>query len=154
MSCHTFPEWITYYDSWPTNSGKTFWVKRLLSYQMFMEPVKSILYCYGVHQRAFGEMNNDTNIVALIKFMQGLPTKDNIDKLNDGNFHIIILYDMMETIPESLDMCSYLPSTAIIVTFQQYFFLKMSIIRDRMLTVYPLITMSLFCFKMLEICHK
>ena len=36
--------------------------------------------------------------------MQGLPTKDNIDKLNDGNFHIIILGDMMETIFKSLDM--------------------------------------------------
>ena len=88
----------------PTNSGKTFWVKRLLSHQMFTEPIKSILYCYGVHQRAFDEMNNDTNIVALIKFMQGLPTKDNIDELNDGNFHIIILDDMMETIVKSLDM--------------------------------------------------
>ena len=88
----------------PINSGKTFWVKRLLSHQMFMEPVKSILYYYGVHKRAFDEMNNDTNIVAPIKFVQGLPTKDNIDELNDGNFHNIILDDMMETIVKSLDM--------------------------------------------------
>ena len=88
----------------PTNGGKTFWVKRLLSHQMFTELVKSFLYCYGVHQRAFDEMNNDTNTVAPIKFMQGLPTKDNTDKLNDGNFHIIILDDMMETIVKSLDM--------------------------------------------------
>ena len=68
------------------------------------KPIKSILLCYGVHQRAFDEINNDTNMVALIKFMQGLPIKDNIDKLNDGNINIIILDDMMKTIVKSLDM--------------------------------------------------
>ena len=78
--------------------------QEIIVYQMFTEPVKIILYCYGVHQSAFDEMNNDTNIVAPIKFMQGLPTKDNIDELNDGNFNIIILDDMMETIVKSLDM--------------------------------------------------
>ena len=36
--------------------------------------------------------------------MEGLPTKDIIDNMNNGNFHIIILNDMMETIVKSLDM--------------------------------------------------
>ena len=111
----------------PTNSCITFWVKRLLSHQMFTEPVKSILYCYGVHQRAFDEMNNDTNIVALIKFRQRLPTKDNIDELNNGNFHIIILDDMMRTIVKSLDMlqlftkyCNHCNISAIFISQNVY----------------------------------
>ena len=36
--------------------------------------------------------------------MEGVPTKDIIDNINDGNFHIIILDDMMEMIVKSLDM--------------------------------------------------
>ena len=40
--------------------------------------------------------------------MEGLPTKDIIDYMNNGNFHIIILGDMMETIVKSLDMLQLL----------------------------------------------
>ena len=65
-------------------------------------------------------MNNDTNIVALIKFMQGLPTKDNIDELNNGNFHIIILDDMMETVVKSLDMCHHCNISAIFFSQNVY----------------------------------
>ena len=35
--------------------------------------------------------------------MEGLPTKDIIDNMNYGNFHIIILDDVMEMIVKSLD---------------------------------------------------
>ena len=36
--------------------------------------------------------------------MEGLPAKDIIDNMNNGNIHIIILDDMMETIVKILDM--------------------------------------------------
>ena len=32
----------------PTASGKTYWTNKLLSNNMFTQPVSSILYCYGV----------------------------------------------------------------------------------------------------------
>ena len=43
----------------PTNSGKTVWVNRLLSHDMFTEIPKSILYCYGVFQKFFEEMKTN-----------------------------------------------------------------------------------------------
>ena len=49
-------------------------------------------------------MKTNPNIKAAISFMEGLPTKDIIDNMNDGNFDIIILDDMMEMIVKSLDM--------------------------------------------------
>ena len=88
----------------PMNSSKTVWENRLLSHDMFTEIHKSILYCYGVFQKFFEEMKTNPNIKAPISFMEGLPTKDIIDNINDGNFHIIILDDMMEMIVKSLDM--------------------------------------------------
>ena len=49
-------------------------------------------------------MKTNPNIKAPISFMEGLPTKDIIDNMNNGNFHIIILDDMMEIIAKSLDV--------------------------------------------------
>ena len=36
--------------SGPTGSGKTFFVHKLLKYDMFTEQISTILYCYGVYQ--------------------------------------------------------------------------------------------------------
>ena len=88
----------------PTNSGKTVWVNRLLSHDMFTEIPKSILYCYGVFQKFFEDMKTNPDIKASISFTEGLPTKDIIDNMNNGNFHVIILDDMMGIIVKSLDM--------------------------------------------------
>ena len=49
-------------------------------------------------------MKTNPNIKAPISFMEDLPTKDIIDNMNDGNFHIIIMDDMMEMTVKSLDM--------------------------------------------------
>ena len=88
----------------PTNSGKIVWVNRLLSHDMFTEIPKSILHCYSVYQKFFEEMKTNPDIKVPIIFMEGLPTKDIMDNMNNGNFHIIILHNMMETIVKSLDM--------------------------------------------------
>ena len=68
----------------PMNSGKTVWVNRLLSCDMFTEIPKSTLYCYGVFKKSFEEMKTNPNIKATISFMEGLPTKDIIDNMNYG----------------------------------------------------------------------
>ena len=111
----------------PTYSGKTVWVNRLLSHDMFTGIPKSILYCYSVFQKFFEEMNTNPDIKAPISFMEGLPTKDIIDYMNDGNFHIIILGDMMEIIVKSLDMlqlltkyCHHCNISAVFITQNVY----------------------------------
>ena len=89
--------------SGPTNSGKTFWVSRLLSNEgMFTEKVKSVLYCYGVWQKMYNEIKS--NSFCPIEFVEGIPSRDKVDSYYDGDFHVIILDDLMEKIVKSQDM--------------------------------------------------
>ena len=83
----------------PTSSGKTFWTHKLLSYNMFTEPVKSVLYCYGVFQDYFNEMK-----IPNIEFHEGLPTLEKVQSLHDGSFHVIVLDDLMEYIVKSVEV--------------------------------------------------
>ena len=53
-----------------------------------MEPVSSVLYCYGVYQ-------NEMNIPNL-EFHEGLPNLEKVQSLKDGNFHVIVMVDLME----------------------------------------------------------
>ena len=71
---------------------------------MFTQPVSSILYCYGVYQDFFNKMHQDPDILCPIEFSKGLPSIENIDALEDGQFHMIILDDLMEKIVQSEDM--------------------------------------------------
>ena len=57
---------------------------------MFTEHVSSILYCYGVYQNYFNEMK-----VPNLEFHEGLPSREKVETLNDGKFHIIVLDDLM-----------------------------------------------------------
>ena len=107
----------------PTNSGKTFWVRRLLSHQMFTEPIHSILYCYGVHQSAFDNMKSQDLAAEKITFHQGLPDKAKLEEIHDGNFHVVVLDDLMEHIVKSEDMqqlftkyCHHMNITAIFIS--------------------------------------
>ena len=89
----------------PTASGKTYWTNKLLSNNMFTQPVSSILYCYGVWQDYFEEME--------------IPNLE----FHDGKFHIIVLDDLMEHIVKSIEtqnlftkFCHHYNITAIFLT--------------------------------------
>ena len=69
---------------------------------MFAELVNSILYCYGVYQEFFDSICE--NISCPIQFYQGLPSMKDIDRIHNGQFHIIVLDDMMEHIVKNEDM--------------------------------------------------
>ena len=104
--------------SGPTASGKTYWTHKLLSNNMFTEPVKSILYCYGVYQDYFDQMN-----LPNLEFHEGLPTSEKVKSLHDGAFHVIVLDDLMEQIIKSTDtqnlftkFCHHYHITAIFLT--------------------------------------
>ena len=107
----------------PTNYGKTYWVNRLLENDMFTQPVASILYCYGVYQDFYNQMHDNPSIRAPLHFHKGLPSQEDIDNLYDGEFHIIVLDDLMEKIVKSIEMqelftkyCHHRNMTAIMVS--------------------------------------
>ena len=84
--------------SGPTGSGKTYWIHKLLTNNMFTQPVSSVLYCYGVFQDYFNEMT-----IPNIEFHEGLPDLEKVQSLNDSKFHVIVLDDLMEHIVKSVE---------------------------------------------------
>ena len=77
-----------------TNSGKTTWVFKLLQNLngMYVEnPPQKILYCYGVYQPLFDQMEK---AVPNLTFHQGLPSSDTIDEFTADRKHgLLILGD-------------------------------------------------------------
>lgn len=84
-----------------TNSGKSYFVKRLLQSKsdMFNPPVNKILYCYGVWQSLYDRMEDDDKLG--IMFNNGLPSKETLDSFVDGNHNIIVLDDLMHDVISS-----------------------------------------------------
>ena len=102
----------------PTASGKTYWTNRLLSNNMFTQPISSILYCYGVWQDYFEKIE-----IPNLEFHDGLPSIEKVKSLLDGKFHIIVLDDLMEHIVKSIEtqnlftkFCHHYNITAIFLT--------------------------------------
>ena len=107
----------------PTNCGKTYCINQLLENDMFTQPVASILYCYGVYQDSYNQMRDNPSIQVPLHFHKGFPSQEDIDSLYDGEFHIIILDDLMEKIVKSIEMqelftkyCHHRNMTAIMVS--------------------------------------
>ena len=104
--------------SGPTGSGKTYFTHKLLKHNMFTEPVSSVLYCFGVYQDYFDQMQ-----IPNLEFHEGLPSLEKVQSLNDGRFHIIVLDDLMEYIIKSVETqnlftkyCHHYNITAIFLT--------------------------------------
>ena len=75
-----------------TSSGKTFWVKKLLSHKqtMFKVAPTKVVFFYGIWQSCYDDMSD-------VEFVQGLPT--DIDAYTDGNNHCIwIIDDLMNEV--------------------------------------------------------
>ena len=88
----------------PTNSGKTWFVKRMLENArlMFKEPPTFVLYCYGsVRQPIFDDMQQN---VKNICFHEGLPTKAELLDIHRENEHFIcVLEDLMSESANAFD---------------------------------------------------
>lgn len=104
--------------SGPTGAGKTYFTYRLLTEHMFTEIPASILYCYGVYQSFYDQMN-----VPNLIMHEGVPSESTLQSLNDGQFHIIVLDDLMEYITKSKEAqqlftkyCHHFKLTAIFLT--------------------------------------
>ncbi len=86
----------------PTGCGKTSWVQKLLSCKNnFTEPVRSVLYCYGVYQPRYTQM---AKTIPNVTFHRGLPNKQTVDELKNSNYlDILVLDDLMEYILDNVE---------------------------------------------------
>jgi hypothetical protein len=87
-----------------TMSGKTTWLFSLLmtAKEMFTKIPHKILYCYGVWQHLFHDMEQK---ISDIYFHEGLPTLEEIDSFISNNEHnIIVLDDLMNECVKSLEI--------------------------------------------------
>ena len=99
-----FPSPTTIAISGTTMSGKTTWLNKLLHHasEMFDPPPKKGLYCYGVWQSLFTQMESQFE---WLSFHEGLPTSEDIENLTCGGEHnLIIIDDLMHSVVNSQDM--------------------------------------------------
>ena len=86
-------------------SGKTRFVFQLLKTvkDMYVEdPPKEIIYCFGIHQPMFEEMEKN---ILNITFHQGLPSPEDVDNFTaDRRHRLIVLDDMMHRVVQNVDM--------------------------------------------------
>ena len=86
-----------------TGSGKTRFVYRLLQNltQMYSkEPPVSVMYCYGIHQPLYDEMERTIPNLTLVR---GLPTAEELNEL-DGKHRLIVIDDLMHRVVNDPDM--------------------------------------------------
>lgn len=86
-----------------TQSGKTFFTKRLLENAngMFTVPPRRIVYAYSEYQPLFDVMKRT---IPNIVFHQGLPDREDLDNYSEGLDHVIlVLDDLMLKITQSED---------------------------------------------------
>ena len=81
--------WIV---SGPTRSGKSVFVKKLITQDIFKHPIVSVLYCFGVEQPLFIQLKHVMG--DRITFHEGLPDEDTIDKFLDGHHRCIVIDDL------------------------------------------------------------
>lgn len=85
-------------------SGKTTWVYRLLRHkdEMFADPPQKVLYCYGIYQPLYDEMEKE---FPFITFHKGLPSEEDLQELSsDVHCNVCLLDDLMGQITSSSDM--------------------------------------------------
>lgn len=116
----THHQWLAPFTctiSGPTGSGKSVFVQRLLKHvaTVVSPPPGRILYCYGVYQQVFSEMNN-------VEFNEGLPSLDEFD----GKKHtLLIIDDLMQetndTVSKLFTRLSHHTNTSVIFIMQNLF---------------------------------
>ena len=86
-----------------TGSGKSTFVMKLLQQnkEMFVKPPKTILYCYGIFQPLYSEMEAS---MSNITFYKGLPDSSMFEQLDSREHNLIVLDDLMNEVNNSSEM--------------------------------------------------
>ena len=101
---YPFPSGVSIGVSGCTLSGKTTWLYRLLRHKdkMFTDPPEKVLYCYGMYQPLYDEMERE---LTFITFHPGLPSEKDLERLsNKSRYNLVILDDLMHSVTSSPDM--------------------------------------------------
>lgn len=85
----------------PTGCGKTVFLQKLLSCPYnFTRPIRSILYCYGVFQPRFRQLQR---MIPNLTLHAGLPSQSTVELYNNyRHLDIIVLDDLMEVITDNV----------------------------------------------------
>ena len=83
-----------YFIAGMSNSGKSYWVFKLLQHKnsLFQKPPVKILYCYSIWQPLYEKMENDMDI----HFYKGLPTYEDLQKFGNATEHNLICLDDLQ----------------------------------------------------------
>ena len=101
---YPFPECTSISVTGATLGGKTSWVFRLLCHkdEMFISPPEKVLYCYGIYQPLFEQMEKE---FTFITFHYGLPSEENLNGLSDETIcNLVVLDGLMESVTSSGEM--------------------------------------------------
>ena len=104
VNMYPFPECTSIAVSGATMSGKTHWTFQLLRHKedMFTSPPETVLYCYGIFQPLFEEMEKELPFVI---FHQGLPSEERLRDLSSATHcNLVILDDLMDSVTSSSEM--------------------------------------------------
>lgn len=82
-----------------TGSGKTRWTMKLMKNlsNMYDKPVKTILYCYGIWQDLFEEVQK----IPGVELVEGLPPKERLAEMEDA---LIVLDDLIHRVVADPEM--------------------------------------------------
>lgn len=91
-----------------SQSGKTVLVSKILRVadEMYTIPPSKILYCYGIYQKIFSQLESEVEKLSL---HEGLPTMETIEDIgsqDDDTHNLLVLDDMMDEIYKSPEFCS------------------------------------------------
>ena len=88
-----------------TGAGKSQWVYQFLKHVQRMytsDPPDEILYCYGIYQPLFDEMERD---LPNFTSKRGLPTTEELDEFTKNRRHkLIIIDDLMHEVVQQKEM--------------------------------------------------
>ena len=88
----------------PTGCGKSRWVYQFIQHLQGMyvqEPPQKVLYCYGVYQPLFDEMEKT---IPNITFHENIPSKEDIETFADGTHGLIVLDDLQQQVISNPDI--------------------------------------------------
>ena len=101
---YPFPSGVAFSVSGCSLSGKTSWLFRVLRHkdQMFTHPPEKVLYCYGMDQPFYAEMERE---LPFITFRHGLPTENDLQQLaSQEHYNVVVLDDLMDRVTSSKEM--------------------------------------------------
>ena len=87
----------------PTGSGKSRWTETFLNQldYLYTLPPQKILYCYGIFQSLFEDMERQ---IPHFTLHQGVPSMSEIDEFADGVHNLIVLDDLAHNVLDSKTM--------------------------------------------------